>query len=71
MITSELPNPVLYAIKNGDYGEWKIANDKEVIFKSNPMDLMKVYKIKVEKGASKHDLFYSSEGVLLKDKAIR
>ncbi|WP_449386701.1 hypothetical protein [Chryseobacterium lineare] len=71
MITSELPKPVLYAITNGDYSDWKIANEKEVIFKNNPRDAMKVYKIKVEKGPSKHDLFYSSEGVLLKDKTIR
>lgn len=68
---SQLPKPILVAIKKGVYRNWKIAKEKEVIFRDNSLDQLKVYKVKVQKGSSKHFLFYSAEGALLKDKIIQ
>jgi len=68
---TELPRSISDAISKGTYSNWKIAKEKEEIYKENPMDPMKVYKVKVEKGNSKHYLFYSTDGELLKDKTIK
>lgn len=70
-ITSDLPMAVSSALNKSEYSTWKIEKDKEEIFRDTEMDKMKVYKVEVEKGKEKHHLFYSSEGVLLKDKTIK
>jgi len=66
-----LPEVITQAIKKGSYSNWKIATEKEKIFKDIEMDKVVVYKVGVEKGKEKHDLFYSQEGELLKDKTIK
>lgn len=70
-LMSTLPAPIYDDIKKGPYKEWKIAKEKEEIFRDSVLDQFKVYKIKVQKGSSKHYLFYSADGVLLKDKIIQ
>ena len=70
-ITSDLPMAVSSALNKSEYSTWKIEKDKEEIFRDTEMDKIKVYKVEVEKGKEKHYLFYSSEGVLLKDKTIK
>jgi hypothetical protein len=70
-ITSDLPKVVSLAISKSEYSTWKIATEKEEIFRDSDTDKMKVYKVEVEKGKEKHHLFYSSEGVLLKDKTMK
>ncbi|MBW8523766.1 hypothetical protein K0U91_00825 [Chryseobacterium chendengshani] len=70
-IDSQLPQPILDAIKKGVYKNWKIAKEKEEIFRDYSLDQLKVYKVTVQKGSSKHFLFYSADGALLKDKIIQ
>jgi hypothetical protein len=70
-ITAELPKAVSSAISKSEYSTWKIAKEKEEIFRDTDVDKMKVYKVEVEKGKEKHHLFISSEGVLLKDKTMK
>ena len=70
-ITSDLPKAVTLSISKSEYSTWKMAKEKEEIYRDLDMDKMKVYKVEVEKGKEKHHLFYSSEGVLLKDKTIK
>lgn len=70
-ISSKLPIPILYAIDNADYSEWNMMIDKVVIYQNGPNDETKVYKIRVEKALLKHDLLYSSAGVLLRDNEIK
>jgi hypothetical protein len=67
-VTSDLPKAVLTAINAGEYKDWKIDGDKEEIFKDKDSDVMKVYKVTVEKGKEKHILFFQPDGKLLKDK---
>ena len=43
---------------------------KEEIFKEKKTDKMKVYRVTVEKGKEKHNLFYQADGRLLKDKKV-
>ncbi|MBP1165292.1 hypothetical protein JOE44_002176 [Chryseobacterium sp. PvR013] len=71
MVNSDVPDPISYALRNGDYSDWKIAREKEVIYRDTTMKPMKVYKIKVKKGASERELFYSTDGELLKDRVIK
>jgi hypothetical protein len=68
-IDSDLPKPIAKAIETSNYASWKIA--KEIIFRDVEMDKLKTYKAIVEKGNKKHALYYSSTGVLLKDKTIQ
>jgi hypothetical protein len=68
--TAELPKSISDAIKKGPYAAWKIAIEKEEIFKDTETDQIKVYKVEVEKGTEKHHLYYLSDGQLLKDKTI-
>lgn len=70
-ITSDLPKVVSLTISKSEYSTWKMAKEKEEIFRDADADNMKVYKVEVEKGKEKHYLFISSEGVLLKDKTIK
>ena len=70
ILKSDLPKAVLAAISKGEYKAWKMANDKEEIFKDKDTDQMKVYKVAVEKGKEKHDLFFQADGKLLKDKKV-
>ncbi len=70
-LDSELPKPVSDAIAKSEYSTWKMAKDKEEIFRDFEMDKIKVYKVEVEKGKEKHTLFYSSNGDLLKDKTMK
>jgi hypothetical protein len=66
----ELPNVISEAIAKSKYSSWKIAKEKEIIFKDKEMDKIKAYKAVVDNGKEKHALYYSSAGVLLKDKMI-
>ncbi|MEI8136809.1 MAG: hypothetical protein WCH21_05735 [Bacteroidota bacterium] len=70
-LDSELPKAVSDAIAKSEYSTWKMAKDKEEIFRDFEMDKLKVYKVEVEKGKEKHTLFYSSNGDLLKDKTVK
>ena len=67
-LNTELPKDVIFAISKGIYKNWKIGNDKEEIYKDSDKDLLKVYKVTVEKGKEKHTLFFQPDGKLLKDK---
>lgn len=69
--TLELPKAITTAIDKSKYGKWKIAKEKEVIFRDTEFDKIKTYKVIVEKGKEKHALYYSSEGNLFKDKTIK
>jgi hypothetical protein len=69
--TAALPKSIENAINKGEYSTWKIAKEKEEIFRDNEMDKMKVYKVEVEKGTEKHHLYFSTDGDLLKDKTIK
>ncbi len=69
--TSQLPTIITTAIANSKYRAWKIALEKEVVFKDTEMDKIKVYKTIVQKDNQKHKLYYSTEGYLLKDKTIK
>lgn len=66
-LPTEIPSP----FENSNYSGWKITNDMIIIYQNDPSDVTKVYKFRVEKGLLKHDLLYSSEGVLLKDNTIK
>jgi hypothetical protein len=70
ILKSDLPKAVLATISKGEYKTWKMANDKEEIFKDKESDQMKVYKVVVEKGTEKHNLFFQADGKLLKDKKV-
>jgi hypothetical protein len=68
---AELPKAITTAIGKSKYSTWKIAKEKEVIFRDLEMDKIKTYKAIVENGKEKHALYYSSEGDLLKDRTIK
>ena len=70
-LTAELPKAISNAIAKSKYATWKIAKEKEVIFRDLELDKIKAYKVVVESGKEKHALYYSSEGSLLKDKTIK
>ena len=70
-ITSEVPKAVSDALRMGAYKSWGVAAEKEEIFKDADKDIMKVYKITVDKGKDKHVLFYLTDGKLLKDTYIK
>jgi hypothetical protein len=69
--TLELPKAITTAIEKSKYGKWKIAKEKEVIFRDTELDKIKTYKVIVENGKEKHALYYSTTGDLLKDKTIK
>jgi hypothetical protein len=69
-VISDVPKAVSAAISKGEYKTWKLAKDKEEIFKDNDKDQLKVYKVTVEKGKEKHALFFQADGKLLKDKKV-
>ncbi len=65
-----LPKAVSDAISKGEYKTWKLGDSKEEIFQDKNADLMKVYKVTVEKGNQKHALYFQSNGNLLKNKKL-
>ena len=65
-----IPKPVTDAISKSDYKAWTVGKEKEEIFKDKKTDKMKVYRVTVEKGKEKHNLFYQADGKLLKDKKL-
>jgi hypothetical protein len=70
-LKSDLPKAVLATISIGKYKTWKLVkNEHEEIFKDKDNDQLKVYKVAVEKGKEKHDLFFKADGKLLKDKKV-
>ena len=69
-LKTDLPGAVSASIKNGEYKSWKLAKDKEEIFKDKDTDQLKVYKVTLEKGKEKHILYIQQDGQLLKDKKI-
>ena len=69
-IKSDLPKAVLATVTKSNYKTWKIADDKEEIFKDSDKDQFKVYKVDVEKGKEKHTLFFQLDGTLLKDRKV-
>lgn len=70
-LNSDLPQAVSLAISKGEYATWNLGTHKEEIFKDAEKDALRVYKVDVEKGEQKHILFYSVNGVLLKDKTMQ
>jgi hypothetical protein len=70
-VYTEVPKAISSEMIKGDYKGWKIANEKEEIFKDGDSDQMKVYKLTVEKGKEKHILYYLPSGKLIKDKVIK
>lgn len=66
-----LPKVISEALKKSKYGTWKIANEKEVIFKDSEKDKIKTYRIVAENGKEKYDLYFSTEGNLLKEHKIK
>jgi len=71
LFVSELPATVLKAVSKGMYRDWSLAPEKEEIFRNNAQGSMKVYRIKMSKESSQHNLFYSEDGTLLMDKTIQ
>lgn len=69
--TLELPKAITTAIEKSKYGKWKIAKEKEVIFRDTELDKIKTYKVLVENGKEKHALYYSTTGDLLKDRTLK
>ncbi len=69
--SATLPQRIEEAIKKGAYSTWKIGDEKEEIYRASEMDKMKIYKINVVKGKQQHHLYYSTEGILMKDKTIK
>ncbi len=70
-LNSDLPQVVTSAISKGEYAAWNLGTHKEEIFKDTDEDALRVYKVEVEKEEQRHILFYSVNGVLLKDKTIQ
>ena len=66
-IKTSLPTDVTAALAKTEYKLWKVAVEKEEIFKDGDNDVLKVYKIIVEKGKKIHTLYYRADGTLLKD----
>ena len=66
----DIPKPITEAISKGEYKSWTVGKEKEEIFKDKKTDKMKVYRVTVEKGKEKHNLFYQADGKLLKDKKV-
>ncbi len=64
---SSLPKEVVSALGKTEYRAWKVAVEKEEIFRDGDNDMLKVYKIIVEKGSKIHTLYYRADGTLLKD----
>jgi hypothetical protein len=67
---SGLPKAVLAAIDNRKYKEWTLGSDVDEIFKDNESDRLKVYKVQVTKGNAQRELYFKSDGQLLKDKNV-
>jgi hypothetical protein len=70
-VYTEVPSAISNEMIKGPYKGWKIANEKEEIFKDSDSDQMKVYKLTVEKDNMKHILYYLPSGKLIKDKLIK
>ena len=66
-LNSPLPKKVTTSIRNSEYKNRKLLNDKEELFKDGDADNMKVYKVEVEKGKEKHILLYLINRKLLTD----
>ena len=66
-IKGGLPKEVSAAIAKSEYKAWKVAVEKEEMFKDGDNDVLKVYKIIVDKGKNIHTLYYRADGTLLKD----
>jgi hypothetical protein len=70
-MTSELPKAITDAISKTRYRNWAVTKEKEEIFRDLSLDKIKVYKVEVKNSRERHQLFYSAEGNLLKDKTIK
>ena len=64
------PKAISDAISKGEYKTWKLGKENEEIFRDKDSDQLKIYEITVEKGKEKHNLFFQSDGKLLKDKKV-
>ena len=61
-----LPEKVSNAINNSEYKTWNIVIESEEIILRDS-NQMKVYRIEIQNGNDKHLLYYTIEGILLKD----
>lgn len=60
---SELPTTVTAALKAGKYASWKIEDVEEHATPQQP----KLYKVKVETEAQKAELFFTPDGILVRE----
>jgi hypothetical protein len=60
---TELPNAIGKALASGEYKNWTIATDKEVIKNSDTGTAH--YKVKVEQGRRKELLYFDANGTIL------
>ena len=70
IMTADLPGPVMSAIASGQYKEWTLGKERELVFKNKDSDKSKVYKVSVKNGMEKHVLYYDPTGKLVRDKKM-
>jgi hypothetical protein len=64
---TEIPSPIMKALANSEYKDWKLVEDTELI-KNNQKKVVDHFWLKVEKDGKRKNLYYTSTGERLKNK---
>lgn len=66
-IDIKIQTEIAKTLINSKYKNWEITNEKEEIFRDLDLDILTVYKIEIQKNNKKRYLFYTENGLLIKD----
>lgn len=66
-IDNKIQTKIAKTLIDSKYKNWEITNEKEEIFRDLDLDILIVYKIEIQKNNKKRYLFYTENGLLIKD----
>ena len=66
-IDNKIQTKIAKTLIDSKYKNWEITNEKEEIFRDLDLDILTVYKIEIQKNNKKRYLFYTENGLLIKD----
>lgn len=70
-IDPEIQTKIATAIIASKYKNWKITNEKKELFRDLDLDTLIIYKVEINKENEKRFLFFSENGLLIKDEVIK
>lgn len=69
-INPKIQTKIAKSLISSKYQDWRIINEKEELFRDLDLDILIIYKVELQKRNEKRFLFYSEDGLLIRDKEV-